>query len=354
MTTAYIGFGNISKFKSWLKTTLNIDSSQVDLVVNAFLEKALPNFVNELRLSPDEIVSLEKDGIAIQCSRVDRILEIISAFRYGIPLSTLFRFASWGISEQSLEIAKKFIQYVDPPDSVIVASAMIPVPSSMLRSNHSLAGREAPFSLTYLNSKSTSKKAIIDNNATLIEENNIKETRATAFGDIGGFRDWLAASSELPTGIKEKVPTDLANALLSAIKEGSDRTQKMLRPDKSIGIGTDGVYLVSSNYDLLLRLIIWVQSYLACEGVSLSPWALHSGIPRYNKKIQPSGDDYFRLLQVVKRKTNGEIFLTADFIKNLTRPELLSLIESKPIDGERVYKVLWWEYPFRMATRQVP
>jgi len=83
----------------------------------------------------------------------------------------------------------------------------------------------------------------------------------------------------------------------------------------------------------------------------LSVWGLNSGCPRYNKQRQPSGDDYLKLLEIVKGKTNGDVAVTESFIQHLIRPELYGLITSQPIDEKEVYRVLWWGYPFRMTVK---
>jgi hypothetical protein len=349
--TQYIAFGSFHKFEPWLGTVLGINSVQAKKVVQAFLQENFIPFVDGLNLTPNEKAGLEKEGLILESPEVGRLLEIVDIFRHRAPLSTVFRFASWGISDAQLEKAKKSVFYSDPPDSVVVASTMVPTPPDVIRSATSLTGRVMPSGLTYLHFKSNSKLLGIETPLTPIGFEDTEEDKASAFGDIGGFKDWLFACSELPEEIRKKVPTKLANALLSAIEDGSDRTQGVLRPDKSLGIGTDGVYLTSSNHDSLLRLIIWVQCSLACEGVALSVWGLNSGHPQYNKKRQPSGDDYFKLLEIVKGKTNGDIVVTKSFIQHLIRPELSGLITSQPIDEKGVYKVLWWGYPFRRAVR---
>ena len=224
--------------------------------------------MGELNLTPNEEARLERGGLILESSEVGRLLEIIDAFRHRAPLSTVFRFASWGISVEQLEQAKKLVFYSDPPDSIVVASTTVPTPSDTISSNTSLGGRVTPSGLTYLHFKGNSKLLEIKTSLMPLDFENIEEDKATAFGDIGGFKDWLIARSELPEDIREKVPTKLSNALLSAIKDGGVRTQGVLRPDKSTGIGTDGVYLTSSNHDSLLRLIIWVQCSLACRAAT--------------------------------------------------------------------------------------
>ncbi len=342
----YIAFGSYKKFESWLEVSLKVGFVQADRMVQAFLQSSLSSFVQALKLTSDEEAVLEDGGIILRSSNIERLLDIIDAFRYKVPVSTIFRFASWGISIEQPEEAKKSALYTDLPDSVVVASATVPLPAGVTRSNISLAGRMVPSELTYVYSKSDSGRARVNTCCDDIELN-----KATAFGDIGGFKDWLLARSELPKEIRDKVPTRLANSLLSLIEDGSDRTQKVLRPERSLGIGTDGVYLTSSSHDSLLRLIIWVQCSLACEGVALSVWGLNSGHPQYNRKRQPSGDDYFRLLEMVKGKINGDIVVTESFIQHLTRPELSNLITSQPVGEEGIHRVLWWEYPFRVAAR---
>jgi hypothetical protein len=350
--TGYFAFGSFHKFESWLGTILRVNSVQAKGIVQAFLQGSLVPFVDRLSLTTSEKVELETEGVMLESPEVGRLLEMINTFRHGIPLSTIFRFASWGISAEKPEEARKSVFYGDPPDSVVVASTIVPVPVGVIRSTRSLTGRTMPSQLTYLHFKSHSKSAGTRNQLTPIGSEDTEENKATGFGDIGGFRDWLSACSGLPKEIRDKAPTKLANALLSVLKDGIDRTQKVLGPDRSLGIGTDGVYLASGSHDSLLRLIIWVQCSLACEGVALSVWSLNSGHPHYNKKHQPSGSDYFKLLEMAKGKTNGDIVVTESFVQHLTRPELASLIASQPVGDKVVYKVLWWAYPLRVAPER--
>lgn len=350
--THYIAFAGLGKFEAWLGTILGVGPIQASTVIRAFLDNSLPEIVGGLSLMSEERAGLESGGLLLQSPDMNRLLAMVDVFRYGIPFSTMFRFAPWGISCEQPDEAAHAALHSDPPDSVIVASADIPPTDGYIRSTMSLAGRAVPSSLKYLRPKSEfgSPPRISVRTSDCIRDT--EANKATAYTDIGGFMQWLKARSGLPKEAREQAPTRLANSLLSLTDKASALTDKALRPDKQVGIGTDGVYLTSQSHDALLRLVVWMQGYLACEGVALSVWALNSGHPRFNKRGKPSGDDFFELCEMLKKRTNGDIVTTESFGQHLLRPELAALIRPCGLGGTQAYKVHWWYLPVRIDLKR--
>ncbi|MCK4387617.1 MAG: hypothetical protein KAW00_02490 [Dehalococcoidia bacterium] len=296
---------------------------------------------------------MRENGVFILSQDADILLQIVRKLRLGRTVSSIImRFAPWGFTTEHPEVAVKLAAYTRPPNYMAVADATFLVSTHITSSYASITDRTLPLKASCIDLDRNAYEPSVSFLGQPTPATAQEEDKAIAFGDMGGFLDWQTMVAEyLPPNLKKGVSTKLSNEVISTLKEGYERTNNALCPEKEIGIGTDGTYIVSPSPDSLLRLIIWVQSALAHKGLAFVSWILSFDTPQYNLARQPSGEDFLKSYGLQRKQINGDVLATRSFVQQVRRPELLNLVKPSTANGQELYEVQWSGYPFRIIPK---
>lgn len=351
--TTYIAFGSFELFAKWLDQAFPISPAEVSDFINKALQKGLDVVSKDSDLRTRGDIQVRGDGVLILTQDADILLRIVQELRLGRTLSSIImRFAPWGFTTEDPKVAVKLATYAQPPNYVAIADAPFRVSTHITSRYASITDRMLPSKVSYMDLDRNAYEPLVTLLAQpttgTVEEGN----KAIAFGDMGGFLEWQEMFVEcLPPNLKKGVATRLSNEIPLTLKEGYERTNNTLCPEKENGVGADGIYIVSSSPDSLLRLIIWVQSALAHKGLAFVSWILNFDTPQYNLEQQPSGEDFLKSYGLQRKQINGDVLATSSFVHQVQRPELLNLVKPSTANGQELYEVRWSGYPFRIIPK---
>lgn len=351
--TAYKAFGSFELFAKWLDQAFQISSTDASKIIRKALQLSLDEVFRDSDLHLGEDIQVKENGVLIFGQDADILLQIVQKLRLSRTLSsTIMRFAPWGFTTEHPEVAVKLTAYAQPPNYTAVADGTFLVSTHITSRYANITDRTLPLKASRIdldrNVYEPSVSLLVQPAPVTVEEGG----KAIAFGDMGGFLDWPMMIAEyLPPNLKNGVSTNLSNEVISILKECYERTNNALCPEKEIGVGTDGTYIVSAFPDSLLRLIIWVQSALAHKGLAFMSWILDFDTPQYNLARQPSGEDFLKSYGLQKKQTNGDVLATRSFVQQVQRPELLNLVKPLTANGQELCAVRWSEYPFRIIPK---
>ncbi len=351
--TTYIAFGSFELFTKWLDQAFQISLSDVSEIINKALQQGLDGVSRDSDLHTGGDIQVRRDGVLILTQDADILLRIVQELRLSRTTSSIImRFAPWGFTTEHPKVAVKLATYAQLPNYTTVADASFMVSTHIASRYASITDRMLPLKASYIDLDRNAYEPLV----TLLAQptpGTVEEgDKAIAFGDMGGFLDWQTMVAEyLPPNLKKRVATKLSNEVISTLQEGYERTNNALCPEKEIGIGTDGTYIVSPSPDSLLRLIIWVQSALAHKGLAFVSWILNFDTPQYNLARQPSGEDFLKSYGLQRKQINGDVLATRSFVQQVRRPELLNLVKPSTANGQELYEVRWSGYPFRIIPK---
>lgn len=351
--TAYTAFGSFELFARWLSQAFRISSTDASEIISKALQKRLNVVSEDPDLHTRGDIQVRRDGVLILSQDANILLQIVQKLRLSrTPSSTIMRFAPWGFTTEQPEVAVGLAAYAQPPNYAGVADGTFVVSTHITSRYAGITDRTLPGKPSRIDLDRNAYEPSVSFSGQQTSTTPQEEAKAIAFGDFGGFLDWPTMIAEyLPPNQKGKVATNLSNEVILILKEGYERTNNVLYPEREIGVGTDGIYIISAMPDSLLRLIIWVQSALARKGLALVSWGLDFDTPQQNLSEQPSGEDFLRLYNLQRKQTNGDISATRSFVQQVRRHELLNLIKPWTANGQELYKVRWSGYPFKIIPK---
>lgn len=349
--TTYKAFGSFDLFTKWLDQAFQISPADASEIISKALQRGLDEVSRDSDLHINGDIQARENGVLILSQNAEILLQIVQKLRLSrTPSSTIMRFAPWGFTTEQPEEAVRLAAYAQPPNYTGVADATFVVSTRITSRYASITDGTLPLKASRIDLDRDAYEPSVSFSAQLTPVTVQEKDKAIALGDMGGFLDWTKMIAEcLP--LKKGVPTNLSNEVISTLKEGYERTNYVLCPEKETPSGTDGTYIVSAFPDLLLRLIIWVQSALAHKGLAFVCWILNFDTPQYNLAQQPSGEDFLKSYGLQRKQTNGDIWVTQSFVQQVRRPELLNLVKPLNANGKELYVIRWSEYPFRIIPK---
>ena len=351
--TAHTAFGSFVFFVKWLDQAFQISSPNASKIIHKALQQGLDEVRRDSDLHPVGDIQVKESGVLIFSQDADILLRIVQKLRLSrTPSSTIMRFAPWGFTTEHPEVAVELAAYAQPPNYTAVADGTFLVSTHITSRYAGITDRTLPLKASRIDLDRNAYEPSVSFSGQQTSTTPQEEAKSIAFGDFGGFLDWPTMIAEyLPPNQKGEVATNLSNEVILILKECYERTNNVLYPEKEIGVGTDGIYIISAMPDSLLRLIIWVQSALAHKGLALVSWILDFDTPQYNLIQQPSGEDFLKSYDLQRKQTNGAILATRSFVQQVRRPELLNLIKPLTANGQELYEVRWSGYLFRIIPK---